>query len=392
MTDEAGASERAAARGLLARVNETLGHPLAPEWEAAYRAVPRHAFLPEKVWLGDDLLPCDRRDAPDTWLKAAYEDAPVVTQINDGRAPGAGEERWPSCSASAPSIVFRMLELLQVEDGERVVEVGTGTGWNAGLLAHRLGRPLVTTVEVDPDLADRARANLQAAGVAPHVVTADGAAVADLATEHITATCSVRRVPPRWVAGVTPGGTILVPWETPWFCYGLLHLAKQPDGTASGPFHPHGAFMLMRGQRTDLRIFRDVVRDDQVPDESSTTLSPWKVADADWAAQFAIGLQLPDVWCAWHHDPDVAGVETRLWVATTDAASWAAVDDDGQRSGGFTVWEHGPRRLWAEVEAAYRWWTEAGEPGPEAFGMTVTPDGRHTAWLGRPGRPVPRGG
>ncbi|GAA4687214.1 methyltransferase domain-containing protein [Streptomyces chumphonensis] len=388
MTYGDGPAERAAARGLLGRLGAR--RPLAPAWEAAFLGVPRHAFLPETVWLGEGLTPCSRADAPEAWLRAAYTDAPVVTQVDDGADPGPDGERWASSSASAPEIVLRMLDLLALEGGERVVEVGTGTGWNAGLLAHRLGSSLVTSVEVDAALAARARANLASVGVEPRVVTGDGAALAPDGVDRLVATCSVRRVPGRWIGGVVPGGVVLTPWESPWLCFGLLRLSVGLDGSASGPFLPHAAFMLMRGQRTDLRIFRDVVRDAHVPEESTTTLPPSDVTGEDWSAGFAIGLLLPDVWWARHHDPGVPGVRSRLWVATTDAASWAAVDDVGAADGTFTVWEHGPRRLWREVEDAYRWWVAAGRPGPGDFGMTVTSDGRHTVWLEHPGRTVPR--
>ncbi|MER7119653.1 hypothetical protein ACFQL8_26805 [Streptomyces goshikiensis] len=148
---------------------------------------------------------------------------------------------------------------------------------------------------------------------------------------------------------------------------------------------------LMRGQRTDLRIYRDVMREDHVPHESSTRLPPPAVAGDDPAAQFAIGLQLGNVWRTWHHNPDVAGVFTRLWLATTDATSWAAVDCDGTRGERYTVWGYGPRRLWSEVTAAYRWWDAAGWPGPGRFGMTVSPDGS-LAWLDTPDRIVPQTG
>ncbi|GAA5614144.1 protein-L-isoaspartate O-methyltransferase [Streptomyces platensis] len=389
MNTDTGAAEQAAIRGLLGRLNDTLPHPLTPEWEAALKGVARHRFLPGTVWLGDDLTPCDRLKSPEEWLHAAYADAPVITQVNDGTDPGDGD-RWPSCSASAPSIVFRMLHMLDLQGGERVREIGTGTGWNAGLLSHRLGSDLVTTVEVDPALADRARANLKAAGLEPRVITGDAAALGpDDAPDRFLATCSVRSVPRGWVAGMAPGGIMLLPWETPWLCYGLLRLTADSEGAAAGHFHPHSAFMLMRSQRTDLRIFRDVVHDDHVPDERTTRLAPWSVTGDDWAAQFAIGLQLRDVWWAWHDNPDVDGVASRLWVATTDATSWAAIDWDGQPDERFTVWEHGPRRLWNEVEAAYQWWQYAERPGPEAFGMTVGTDGSHTPWLHSPGHPIP---
>ncbi|MFF4173030.1 hypothetical protein [Streptomyces sp. NPDC001744] len=186
-------------------------------------------------------------------------------------------------------------------------------------------------------------------------------------------------------------GVVLTPWESPWIGYGLLHLTVDGAGAASGKFSPHSAFMLMRNQRTDLRIFRDVVRDDHQPDESVTSLPPWRVTGDDLAAQFALGLQLRDVWWTWHDDPDVDGVASRLWLATTDATSWAAVDWDGKSDDRWTVWQHGPRCLWNEAEAAYAWWTHAGRPGPDRFGLTVT-DAGETRWLDHSGQPVPLAG
>ncbi|MCX2184248.1 methyltransferase [Streptomyces sp. SKN60] len=393
MTPELSASEQIAMRDLLGAVNNDLEKPLAPEWERAAWAVPRHRFLPERIYLGEELTPCARAEAPETWLRAAYTADSVVTQVNDGHDPG-NQERWASSSASDPSIVFRMLDMLDVADGHHVLEIGTGTGWNAGLLAHRVGSKNVTTVEVDPVLATDADVRLRKLGLAPTVICGDGARGHSSSGpyDRVEATCSVRSVPRAWVQQTRPGGVVLTPWESPWICYGLLRLEVSDRGDASGRFSPHSAFMLMRGQRTDLRIFRDVVRDDHRPDESWTTLSPWAVTGDDWAAQFAVGLQLRDVWRTWHDNPDVEGVASRLWVATTDATSWAAVDWDGQSDDRFTVWQHGPRRLWNEVEAAYVWWEHVGRPGPERFGLTTTPDAAEWAWLDSPDRPVPTSG
>ncbi|WP_030580247.1 methyltransferase domain-containing protein [Streptomyces anulatus] len=385
-----GADERAAMSCLLHVVEESLGVPIDPAWEAAFRDVHRHAFLPEKVWVGDNLTECSRKAAPEDWLRHAYADTAVVTQINDGRAVEQ-DERWASCSASAPSIVLRMLDMLDVRAGHRVLEIGSGTGWNAALLAHRLGPGRVVTVEVDPALAVRATRSLEGAGLDARVIHGDGARghAAGGPYDRVIATCSVRTVPPAWITQTKPGGVVLVPWESPWFCYGLLRLTVDGYGGASGFFSPHSAFMLMRGQRTELRIYRDVVRDSHVPEESATRLSSWAVAGGDWAAQFAVGLLLRDVWRAWHENPDVEGVTDRLWLATTDATSWAAVDRDGRTTDRFTVWEHGPRRLWGTVEAAYDWWCGAGCPRPERFGLTVVPDGTHVVWLDTPDNPVP---
>ncbi|KQX10291.1 hypothetical protein ASC82_21580 [Streptomyces sp. Root431] len=75
-------------------------------------------------------------------------------------------------------------------------------------------------------------------------------------------------------------------------------------------------------------------------------------------------------------------------LATTGTTSWAAVDWDGTSEDRFTVWQHGPRRLWNEAEIAYAWWTMHDRPGPVLFGATATATGE-PAWLDDSDQPVP---
>jgi protein-L-isoaspartate O-methyltransferase len=56
-----------------------------------------------------------------------------------------------------PRVVALMLKHLDVHGGEQLLEIGTGTGWNAALMAHRLGAERVTSIEVDPQIAAHAR-------------------------------------------------------------------------------------------------------------------------------------------------------------------------------------------------------------------------------------------
>ncbi|MFB8170262.1 methyltransferase domain-containing protein [Kitasatospora purpeofusca] len=376
MTDSVFRPEQAAVRGLLRAVGEALGGPVPSEWREAIEAVPRHRFLPDRVWLADgdgSYSPCDLGSDDRRWFEAAYADVSIVTQVNDGRESA---DPWPSSSASAPSIVVRMLRDLDVRPGMRVLEIGTGTGWNAALLAHRLGPGSVVSVEIDAEVARQAWASLNAAGLGAEVVHGDGADGwrRRARYDRILSTCSVRRVPWAWIEQTEPGGIVLTPWDNPMICWGLLRLTVGRD-YAEGRFSPHSAFMLMRTQRQDLRIFRDVVRDNHVPEESRTPLDPQQVTGSAWEARFALGLRLGDVWTAWEEDAD------RLWVATTDARSWAAVDLEGR------VRQYGPRRLWDEVEAAHGWWEEQGRPGPERFGWTVRAE-EQGPWLDEPTRPL----
>lgn len=360
---------------LLAHVTDTLSHPVPAEWEQAVRAVPRHAFLPDRLWLRDGAggyEPCDRDAEPERWWDAAYSDAPLVTQLH---TDGDGFQE-PTSSASAPGTVVRMLEQAGIRDGDRVLEIGTGTGYHAGLLSHRLGEQQVTSVEVDPVLAEQARTNLKAAGLGPAVVTGDGAqgAPGRGPFDRIICTCSVRAIPPAWLAQARPGARIVTPWSTSWITYGTLTLTVAEDGTATGQFAPHGAYMVMRGQRATADL-DDIHSPEHRYEETTTELSPWDVAGADYNTQLAIGLRAPDIWHSWDTQPDAEDAAVRLWLADDAASSWASVDYDGQQAATFRVRQHGPRRLWNEIIEAHQQWTDAGRPTIEQHRLTVTPDG-----------------
>lgn len=143
-----------------------------PVWREAFEAVPRHVFVPyyyvgvmggyERRW-GESPDPRTR----ERWVRGAYADAPLATRMRDGELLS---------SSSQPSLMAMMLTALEVEDGARVLEIGAGTGYNAALLAHRLGDDgLVTTIDLEPEITEAARQHLAAAGYRPLVVTGDGA-------------------------------------------------------------------------------------------------------------------------------------------------------------------------------------------------------------------------
>jgi len=151
--------------------------------DAALRAVPRHLFLPT--------VP----------LPDAYADEAVFTKRDGADTPVS--------AASQPTIVAMMLEQLQVEPGQRVLEIGAGTGYNAALLAHLAGdNGEVTTIDVDKDLTDSARSALAAAGCPNvRVILGDGAlGYPDRAPyDRVIATVGAWDLPPAWLRPAQPG-------------------------------------------------------------------------------------------------------------------------------------------------------------------------------------------
>ena len=109
----------------------------------------------------------------------------------------------------APKVEARLLQELGVHKHERVLEIGAGSGFMAALLAHRAQH--VTTLEIDPELAELARANLRRAGVLNvSVVTADGSQgyAADGPYDAIALSGSVAEVPTALLAQLKVGGRL----------------------------------------------------------------------------------------------------------------------------------------------------------------------------------------
>lgn len=347
-------------------------------------SVGRELFMPETIWLpaNGGYRAVSRQVEPAVWLAAVAADEPVVTQVDDGATPGVLGER-SSSSSSQPSLVAAMLDAAHLAPGMRVLEIGTGTGWTAALLCDRLGSDAVTTVEVDPVLAEQARAALDRAGYHPTVVTGDGAAGhAERAPyDRVLATCAVGRVPYPWVEQTGPGGQILTPWGTDYHNGALARVTVDRTGTASGHFDPVIlAFMRLRAQRSAECPWNG--DGPGTPDTTETALSSSQVYELIAApGAFAVGLRMP----ACHKVVDEDNLIVRLH--DPESGSWARCEvTPGAKS--HPIAQHGPRRLWDEAEHAHAWWAEQGKPGLDRFGLSVTA-GDQLIWLDGPMNTVP---
>lgn len=191
--------------------------------EQAFRSVPRHLFLPHV--------------APEV----AYSEEAVVT-----RRDASG---MPISSSSMPAIMAAMLEQLDVRPGHRVLEIGAGTGYNAALLAVLAGPTgRVTTVDLDEDIVQEARAHLADAGLAAHVVCRDGwlGVGEDAPFDRIVVTAGVWDLSPHWFAQLREGGVLVVPL---WLRAGLqasVALRREEGRLRSLSLEPCG-FMRLRG-------------------------------------------------------------------------------------------------------------------------------------------------
>lgn len=168
------------------------GGRMSPPVRSAFLAVPREYFVPDRV----------SRDG----LEAVYRNEVILTAHDDRGVP--------TSSSSQPSIMVPMLEQLDLHQGQRVLEIGAGTGYNAALLAEVVGaKGRVVSIELEPGTARAARRALQQCGSAAKVVVGDGRDGWHRAApyDRIIVTASAGSVPLAWFEQLAEGGLLQIP-------------------------------------------------------------------------------------------------------------------------------------------------------------------------------------
>lgn len=285
-------------------------------WRQAFLAVPRHILVPTCYHGGECIG--DKTDR-ERWLRLVYSDTTLITQCRPDAVTSSG---------TMPSLVAMMLQALEIEDGHRVLQVATGTGYTAALLCARLGSDQVTSLDIDPELTTAARNRLGRCGYAPFVITGDGA--------H----------------------------------GGLVKLTVTGHGNAQGPFI--GAGYVMRHRSTPNASPGgwpiDLAEEPRWP-QRITEIPSSVYYDNDF--RFFLDLTIPGL-AHGYRDGDPHNL-----VISEPGGSHAYITPEGDVS------QSGPRRLWDNAENIYHTWSSLGAPPREHFGLTVTPHCQ-TIWLDTP--------
>ena len=173
---------------------------LDPRVLQALRSVPRHRFV------------------TDAYRGQAYENRPLPI--------GHGQ------TISQPYIVAIMTELLEPEPGQRMLELGTGSGYQAAVLAQVTGR--VYSMEIIPELGEKAAERLRRLGYDNvQVRVGDGyyGWPEQGPFDGIIVTAAGDHVPPPLVEQLKPGGRMVIPVGSWYFTQQLLLIEKTADGT-----------------------------------------------------------------------------------------------------------------------------------------------------------------
>ncbi|WP_020499976.1 methyltransferase domain-containing protein [Sciscionella marina] len=340
-----------------------------PAWYNAIAHTPRHRLVPQ-IWKQEgapEWTPVDT--AGPAGLELVYSPTSLITKVD---ARGV-----PISSSTKPDLMVRMLESLDVRGGDRVLEIGTGTGYNAALLTHRLGDDNVVSIDVDDELVETARARLARFGAHPILAIVDGENGFPARTpyDRIIATCSVSTVPWAWAEQVRDGGRILVSIMPTIHAGNLVLLEKHGDRLEGRFSRRLGQFMSMRhtGEAPETLASAQPAGDERQRTTTAPT-EPWKISPVAW---MWAALELPGLSLGYSLNDE--GTVDASYLTTPDG-SWATVPlGRGER----TITEAGPTPIWYVIEKTLDRWHSTGQPGWERLGMTATP-GRQTMWLDAP--------
>jgi protein-L-isoaspartate(D-aspartate) O-methyltransferase len=335
----------------------------------AFAEVPRHLFL------------------PGVGPEEAYSDDAIVTAMENG---------VPTSSSSQPSLMARMLAMLDLRPGQRVLEVGAGTGYNAALMAALGAR--VTTVELQAAVATAAREHLAEAGLdeVVDVVTGDGAEPPPGPFDRIIVTAGLWTLPPALIAALAGDGLLVAPLRINGVEL-VMALRKQGAALSAAGGLPCG-FMPLQGAeerpwRWALGGGGTATADADLGVEGRGALDRLLASDGREVAD-PLALRAGErvlealLWLGLQGDPLITLVRPReggrrpRWTVALDVlpASLLVLDLGAANDRVATATLYGGDGALRTCAAAMAAWRAAGSPGPAALALSIEPHDGRSGW------------
>jgi protein-L-isoaspartate(D-aspartate) O-methyltransferase len=185
--------------------------------ESVIRKIPRHEFVPTSL------------------KEEAYEDIPLSIMKNQ--------------TISQPSVVSRMTEWLDVREGQKILEIGSGSGWQTAILSYLVGHGKVYSIERHSELVEFAKKNLDKLGITNvTVILGDGSLgfLEESPFNRIIITAACKKVPEPLLEQLSTNGLLIAPVGE--FPQSLVLLKKTSDGIVEIKNQPGYVFVPLLGK------------------------------------------------------------------------------------------------------------------------------------------------
>jgi protein-L-isoaspartate(D-aspartate) O-methyltransferase len=341
----------------------------SPPLITAFRQTPRHRFL-QRVFVfnhrHEGWREIDTGSPEASKIDLVYADRALITRLQHN----AEGEPVPISSSSQPSLMAEMLEDLRPRGGQRVLEIGAGTGYNAALLAHVVGPDLVHSVDVDQAVLAESEEHFTAfsdRGI--HLHHADGREGWTQAApyDRLMVTAATPDLEPAWLDQLKEGGLLVAPLV---LYPGLAMVVRGQvrQGIFQGRLIRGAYFMPLRAEEEAPR---------EEVDESSTPTGQLKSRPAPWAGWF--DRQRPRLsWSCFLQALVFYGWLRGLrplhsgGSATFSGGGVASGEGDALCWFGSEDWQVNGDAGQELAESLWQAWLKAGGPWPTEFRLTVS--------------------
>ena len=343
------------------RLADEVTHRGSP-WRGAVAGTPRHVLVPR--WFDNTAGDWALRDGQANevaHLRAAYSDETLVTKVGGLHADDAKPDEHPvgllMSSSPAPSLVVRMLEHAKIFDGADVLDVGTGSGYSAGLLAHRLGNG-AKSIDVDGYLTRVAADRLGSMGLYPKVWPVDATEWIPGSYDRIVSTgVAMPGIPQGWIKALRSGGRLVTVLQNTALILTADVLEPGEEWAAVGRIEPDMAmFMPARhGPNYPVRI-RDDLADAARCEPGHVQIGKFPLVEvtAAWELMSLLEVTAPGI----VHDYTETTGGRRIALMMHPDGSWARATTTGP--GLPVVHQDGPRRLWNILDRLREDWLRQG--------------------------------
>lgn len=306
---------------------------------------------------------------PKEYLEQIYHDQSLVTKID--------ERNWPVSSSSQPSVMAEMLEALDVHPGQRILEIGTGTGYNAALLAQLTSDPAcIVTIEYDAELAENARKALeQVVGSGVTVITGDGFRGWEQGApyDRIIATASVPTLPMAWVEQMQVGGKLVMHLQGTLNASGYLIVEKTATGISGHFLAQTWHFMPLVSEQL-VAPSPSIATLSRQPQLESFVLSeghPFPDKLFDMTFRWFLQWRLPGCKISKQRQKQRATGTTITIISFIDARRESSVRLQQAESESWNGNVYGSVNLWQEIQQAYEDFHALGEPQPQDYRLII---------------------
>ena len=188
--------------------------------ESAIKKTPRHEFVPMSL------------------QEKAYDDIPIPIMNNQ--------------TVSQPSVVSRMTEWLDVREGQKILEIGSGSGWQSAILSYLVGQGTIFSIERHPELVNFAKENLEKVGIKNVSVTLGDGSLGlpkESPFDRIIITAACEKIPKSLFEQLSTNGLLVAPVGE--FTQSLVLIKKTSKGVLEIKNEPGYVFVPLLGKSDD---------------------------------------------------------------------------------------------------------------------------------------------